>query len=69
MRGFSLAGEQDYPGFSGIGGGAKCFPVRMANIFNMLEIIHSGALQAAVAERKSTRFYDINCHAKAGTSP
>jgi len=69
MRFISLAGEQYDPGLAGINGRAECIPVGVTGVSDMVEIIHSGPFQAAVAERKSTGFDDINRYVQARTSP
>ncbi len=64
-----LAGEQDDPRFAGIAARTEGIPVGMTRIANMLEIIHSGAFQTAVAERESAGLDDINFDIQARTSP
>lgn len=69
MRLIRFAGEQDNPGIAGMDGFAKRVPISMAGILNMIEIIHSGAFQAAITERKTAWFYYIDRHVEACTSP
>lgn len=69
MRLVRLAGKQYDPVRAGINGRAECIPVSVPRVSDMVEIIHSGPFQAAVTERKSTGFDDINRYVQARTSP